>query len=54
MPVHFVRIYPDVRELLVSHLERSLVINDINQENEKLTEDRSNEMLHFQKLEVYM
>ena len=45
--MQFVRIYPDVSDLLVSHLERSIVINDINQENEKLPEDKSNDIPQF-------
>ena len=49
--MQFVRIYPDVSDLLVSHLERSIVINDINQENEKLSEDKINDILQFYKLE---
>ena len=52
--VHFARIYPDKSDILVSHLERSVVINDINQENEKLTEDESNDILQFYKLEGCM
>ena len=52
--MHFPRIYPDISELLVSHLERNIVINDINQENGKLPEDKSNDILKFHKVEVYM
>ena len=52
--MHFPRIYPDVSELLVSHLERSIVINDINQENEKLPEDKSNGIIQFHEVGVYM
>ena len=52
--MHFARIYPDVSELLVSHLERSIVINDINQQNEKLPEDKSNDILQFHNLYGYM
>ena len=52
--MHFARIKPDVSEILVYHLERSIVINDINQENETLPEDKSNYILQFHKLEGYM
>ena len=52
--MHFARIYPDKSDILVSHLERSVVINDINQENEKLSEDKINDILQFYKLEGCM
>ena len=35
-------------------MERNIVINDIHQENEKLLEDRSNDILQFHKLDGYM
>ena len=54
MYVHFARIYRDISDLLVSHLERSVVINDINQENEKLTEYERNDILQFYKLKGCM
>ena len=39
---------------MVSHLEHSIVINDINKENEKLPEDKINDILQFYKLEGCM
>ena len=47
LSVQFERIYPDVSDIMASHLEHSIVINDINQENEKLPEDKINDILSF-------
>ena len=54
LSTHFAHIYPEGSELLGYHLEHSIVINDINQENETLPEDKINDILQFYKLEGCM
>ena len=45
-----VDVFPEVISLLNSHVERTVILNDITQDNNKVLGDESNKTVKFQRL----
>ena len=55
-PTHsnFAAVFPEVASLLNFHVERTVILNEITQDNNKVLVDKSNETVKFHKMERIM